>query len=549
MNIITRSPTVIRENFVNNNEEITQKDVFNAIKKHGGPNWEQDYKERIYNETNYRIHNNLNEIAQNLAKNYNRTASIYNKQTDIINKHQDLVDNNTQKLNKQLDDLNAIQNEIALKSRIIELNEEMAEKKLKQKKMIIGFFVLLPLLLIPILMISYNLTTPIIGLAILFLMVLGYVIYLIVVYKMNEPKKFKPVKDKPKRKKSRYEEAIANYYGEEKERLRRELSEFAYGNCVCPEEDDGFDDLEGKLDKFKNKDPATMSLADYQELFSLIGCRRDLNDNDVAKWRTYPNIQMVINEIKNDFRKASGCTGTKEENEFCLPDRCSEKNYLLNANGPFMYYDGSAPPEQIYPPAIGSVDVNVEGKIMNLPSEISTLIEKVQNPITKLFFIVWGMGLVAKGINLNDPRFRTKLDIGELEIANSAPEPYWDEIKLPLVADFDTTIKRVCQKYNSERKDLGEGIGRFLIDTWYFFMNENIPNDIYNRWLKIMNRAIADDDDMEEYYNQFIKEIISHSKFIQKYGDVSNFIGLKLRDMANKLENSNTFAQADVTRL
>jgi hypothetical protein len=37
-------------------------------------------------------------------------------------------------------------------------------------------------------------------------------------------------------------------------------------------------------------------------------------------------------------------------------------DYLIKSNGPFYYYDGSAPPQQIFPGAVGSIQFGIENK-------------------------------------------------------------------------------------------------------------------------------------------------------------------------------------------
>ena len=70
--------------------------------------------------------------------NYNKKAELYNYQVDLIGQNEKLVENHNKKLNKQLDDLTAIQEQIALKDRVIELNDELTKKQIRNKKILIG---------------------------------------------------------------------------------------------------------------------------------------------------------------------------------------------------------------------------------------------------------------------------------------------------------------------------------------------------------------------------------------------------------------------------
>jgi len=524
---------------------ITQSSIFKEIKDAGrmkNKNWDKDYKRRTYTDVNTDIQDNLNEIAVNLSRNYNKTASIYNKQSDILNRHNDLVESDTKKLDKQLQDLSLIQNEVALKSRIIELNEEQLDKKLMNKEIIVGFFITLPLLFIPIIMMFYNLSNNWVGLVMIFLIVIGYIIYAGIVYRRHT-KRYFPLKADPV---SEFRMAAEKYYKDERDRIKKELQEYKYGKCKCPAEEASDDE---EFEKYMNKMPSQLSLSKYNELFRLIGCRKDLTDDEVNQFRKMPNMSLVINEMKNIHKLASSCKGDSYTNELCLPGNCGNKNYLLNVNGPFKYNDGSAPTEQIYPRPVGSVDVALKSGSMVFPREVWSNLDKIDNPLKRLFFIVWGYSLLQNGISFNDPRFKTKLNIIELEVSGNTPEPYWGDFKMPLVNNMDSNIKKVCQKYNEERKDLGIGSGKFLTDAWNFFYAETIPMDIYDKWLKKLNRAAGDEEDLNYYYEEFVKEIMTSEKFLAKYDNEENFMTLKLKEMMNTFDTSYMASEPEVTEI
>ena len=80
------------------------------------------------------ISKNQNEINANLAANYNKKAELYNYQIDVISQNERLIEVHDKKLNKQLNDLSEIQEKIALKDRVIELNEELTKKQIRNKK-------------------------------------------------------------------------------------------------------------------------------------------------------------------------------------------------------------------------------------------------------------------------------------------------------------------------------------------------------------------------------------------------------------------------------
>jgi len=377
-------------------------------------------------------------------------------------------------------------------------------------------------------------TNVYIGLLIIILIIIGYIIYVAVIYRRYNKKRYPLYDDK----KSDIKGSIKLFFEKERDRLRDELGKS--NSCICPEEEDdrsSFREYLGLL-------PVNMTLSQYQELFRKIGCVRDLNDKDCDKWRKMTSINMVIEDMKNNYKFASKCKGTNEDNEFCFPGRCKKNNLILNVNGPYKYNDGSGVDEQVYPMPIGGIDVEVNGRGYNFPNEMKKL-RKLENPFKRILFEIWLMSLHSSGIKMNDPRLKNKLNLLELEVTENAPEPYWREVKLPLVDNMDTNIKKVCQKYNSERKDLGSGPGKFLADTWHFFYQESIPTNIYEKWLKQINISIKNNDDISGVYESFLNEIIESDKFKRKFDNIDNFVMLKLKELISVLGNSFDASEPD----
>ena len=456
-------------------DQITARKTFDEIKKvnmRNNPNWTKDYKNNTYSGINKNIQSNLNQIVKNLSKNYNQSAILYNKQSDIINRHQDLVESNTRKLDKQLDNLDKIQEQIMIKSRLIELNEEMESKKRMNKELIVGFFVIIPLLIIPGLLMAGQIVNSYSGIIVIFLIIIGYIIYFCVIYRKYNMRVYKLLDDG----KDSMKGSITKFFEQERDRMRAEMGK--NNNCICEEEEKRNDDF----DEYMNLMPVNMTLSQYQNLFRKIGCVRDLNDKDCEKWRKMTSVLEVINNMKNNFKLASSCNGTDEENNFCFPGRCKKNNRLLNVNGPYKYNDGSGMDEQIYPLPVGGLDVEVDEKLYNFPLEMDKL-RKLENPFMRMVFEMWLRNLKERGIEMNDTRLKSKLNLFDLEISENSPEPYWKDLHLPLIDNMDSNIKTVCQKYNSQRKDLGDGPGKFLTDTWHFFYQESMPGSIYEKWL------------------------------------------------------------------
>ena len=68
--------------------------------------------------------------------------------------------------------------------------------------------------------------------------------------------------------------------------------------------------------------PATAPLSTFQSQWNTIGCKRNLTENDVAWWRAQDN-DTVKNDMSTYYKLASTCSGTQEQNDFCLPNSCT----------------------------------------------------------------------------------------------------------------------------------------------------------------------------------------------------------------------------------
>ena len=425
--------------------DSTVKDKINR-----NPNWEKENKTNVYSSSTDKVQSNLNEIVKNLADNYNKKTKLYNLQADIINRNDTLVENTNKKLNDQLDTLDDLQQQIAVKERLAELNTEIAKKQERNKKLLYGFFVLLPFLVIPALLVIFNVTNPLIGMGLAGLMILGYIIYAIVMvnrYKIKEF--FKPAMKKI----TKYERAIKKYYDKEKAIVSKDLSEFVYGQCNCPPEE--------------------------QEETAPIG--------------PHPRGK-----------------------------------FQMNANGPFYYYDGSAPPQQIYPEAQGSIKFTIGDKQYMWPKEISEKLATIKDPIAKIFFTLWLEILEQKGISVDDPRFSKQLDVVDFGVSGQTPPPFWENIKLPMVTNLQQNISRVCQAYNSTRKQIGQDAATFLTDMWNYVYGTTIPDTIYQEWITKVNSAISSKQNVETVYGEYFTAITTMPQFTEKYGTMDRFLEVKV---------------------
>ena len=393
------------------------------------------------------IANNQNEINENLVSDYNKKAELYNYQVDLIGQNEKLVEAHNKKLNQQLNDLTSIQDQIALKDRVIELNDELTKKQIRNKKILIGFFVLIPLLGIPLLLVVTRVFSSFVGLGIAGLFIVGYIIYMYVVSNQNNIKNFGR---EDKRVISKYESAIANYWNKQKEALSKSLSKFVNGECA---DNSGGDNLQEE--------------------------------------------------------ETSGLVGAKDK-------------YLMKSNSPFYYYDGSAPPQQIYPGAIGSIDFSIDGivdKNIKFPKEIINNFDKIKNPVTQFFFQVWLQLLMKSGISLNDPRFAEDLDVIDFPDSDQTPPPYWDAIKLPIVTNLNEQFSYLFKSLSEDKRDLSTKVSSNLVDLWNFIKGNKIPGDVYEKWVNRLENLLKEDKpDIENFYSKFTEEImngINYDKFVE----------------------------------
>ena len=351
--------------------------------------------------------------------------------------------------------MTAIQEQIALKDRVMVLNDELTNKQIRNKKILIGFFVLIPFLGIPFLLVVTKAFSPFLGISLAGLMIIGYIIYMLVVANQSEVKKFGR---EDKRIISKYEKSIANFWNKEKEALSKSLSKFVNGQCL----DNG-------------------GLQEEEE---------------------------------------SGSSSSRNKN-IAYP----KGDYLMKSNGPFYYYDGSAPPQQIYPGATGSIDFNIEGENYKFPKDISAKLSEIKNPITKFFFETWLSILNKNGINVNDPRFAQDLDVIEFPDSDQTPMPFWDNIKLPIVTNVEQQFNYLFQSYSKEKKNLSQTASVLLVDLWNFVFGNKIPGDVYDKWVNRLADVIKQTNpDIGQFYKNYLDAIMVLPKFSEKYG--SGFQGL-----------------------
>jgi hypothetical protein len=173
----------------------------------------------------------MNNQIKTLAQGYDFRARYANNQRSILKNSFTSNEIFDKKIDKNVQKLDSIANEIMVKDRLIKFNKEKLKENELTEKLLRGFFATFVLLTIPVVLYFTN----VISLRVLFALVLayfiGYFIYMGVMIRKNKLKKFfKPVFKEM----SDYEKAARNYVKKEKNRISKELSEFAYGQCNCP---------------------------------------------------------------------------------------------------------------------------------------------------------------------------------------------------------------------------------------------------------------------------------------------------------------------------
>ena len=448
--------TNISINNINTMSNQSQESQFNSDIKKINEKF-TNYEQNQYDTSTISVQKNLNEIIQNLTDNYNQKAQIYNSTADTIKNHDIILSKRNNLLNKQSDDLLKIQDNIVLKTREIELNNETTNKQLFIKRVMQGSFVLFPLIILILILMYYQVVGPYVSLGIISLLVVGYIIYVVVI--------------------------------NNKMKIRQFLK------------------------------PVMGSIRDYEKV-----------------------ARQVYNDIVPPV-----CKGEEAEEENNQINKNQLNISILNSNGPFYYYDGSAPPEQVSPIPIGSIQFDTGDGIIVFPEELGISLDKLNNIMLYLFFTSW-LGLMMKnGIDLNDPKFFQKLDITNLEdVPTTYNLPLWENIGLPLTTDFQDNINVKCSKYNDIRSKSGKNASIFLVDTWNFFLGDEIPRDIYQKWLKRINSVILRKGNLTKVYFEFYNYVINSKQFKEKYpppNGIDNFVNAKFTDFMKFLTENTKFAE------
>jgi hypothetical protein len=246
-------------------------------------------------------------------------------------------------------------------------------------------------------------------------------------------------------------------------------------------------------------------------------------------------LRSSLNNFVNENCANNGLQEEKEEEkeeEESGSGVYPKGDYLMKSNGPFYYYDGSAPPQQIYPGATGSINFNIEGEDQKFPN---IDFSKIKNPITKFFFQTWLTILSQNGIELDDPRFNEVLDVIDFPDSDQTPMPFWDNIKLPIVTNINQQFNYLFQSYSGEKRNLSQTASVLLVDLWNFIFGDKIPGDVYRTWVNRLADVVKQTSpNIEDFYSEYLTSIMGLTKFTEKYGSgdagLNKFVEIKMVD-------------------
>ena len=227
-------------NNANNNYNVS-KDMIEGFSVYGdlvnyknnmNDDWQTLYSDNIKSNQLSNISTNLNQISDNMSKDFNKKTQVYNQQVDILNRSQKIVDDKNNIINNQLDSLQDIQNNIANKERLIELNNSNSNKDTRSVKLLGGAFIMFLFLVIPLVLFFSKVITLNLSLLCILLIIIAYIIYAVIISNKHKVLTFtKPLKKEL----NTNEKAISKFY---KNDIRGKIAEYAYGDCTCPEEEE-----------------------------------------------------------------------------------------------------------------------------------------------------------------------------------------------------------------------------------------------------------------------------------------------------------------------
>ena len=357
----------------------------------------------------------------------------------------------------------------------MELNENKINKDNRLIKMLGGTFIFLLVLIIPVVLYFSKL----IDMKTLFILfgidLIGLIIYYIVIASKFKVKKFiKPIEKDI----SNYEKAIKRHYEKDEEKIRGLLSDFVYGDCACPEEEEG----------------------------------------------NIPNIPKGTNKFR------------------------------INKNEGNFYYDGSAPPQKIYPKPRGSINLTnrVYLSIGRVPVNIPKNIDSLDiSELEKQFLKILKRNMEKKGIP-NKPRELRVIDWvsgANMGVSKSNSKKYnsytdWTIKNRVPFANLVPIIEELAQNNNMSVKD--------LVYTLYLFVMEKEITDIEFNESIIKVSNIMKKKNNKEAFVYYIDYLMSTDLFRKKFGNKKNlfkWIAKKMVKYSTKNNMNRSFSNLGLEKI
>ena len=251
--------------------------------------------------------------------------------------------------------------------------------------------------------------------------------------------------------------------------------------------------------EFKAK-PVSTKLSSYEKaLMRTLGDDVKYLRNDLGN---YTDTDCVYDEN-------SGIPVKEEESE--TYDRILPKDRVLNKNQGFYYYDGSAPPQLIYPKPEGKLTLSDNNyNNVQIPTN-DTNFDKLsfENPFKKMYYKMINDNQNGPNYKLNEnDKNMTLIDwvagrnMGISDSSKGMASPNWPSVGLPMVSKkTKNKVLNICQKYNDPITP--PQIGSFIVDAYNLVYNEEIPKNKYEQELKkLENKIKGEFNTLTNSYNQ-----------------------------------------------
>lgn len=259
--------------------------------------------------------------------------------------------------------------------------------------------------------------------------------------------------------------------------------------------------------------------------------RKDISKYEKAISKFYKND--IRDKIANYAYGDCVCPEEEEENPNPNPGPDVPEGtikFVLNQNDGFWYYDGSAPPQQIYPKPRGYVTIVGMGNMSNVPVKVPENLNIIQNKIERELLRLLKRKMEENDIPNNPKPLRiidwiSGANMGMSNSSKNTPSPVWNSIGLPKITSDRVLINKVCQSYDSSNTD--SDIQTFIKEAYSLLLDEDIAQNIVNKngiqenkldYLTRKYGQIINKNGKEEAYNEVLMNIMESKEFIDKYG-------------------------------